>query len=484
MRIVAAGDCAGKKPACWHNDLPVPAVGAGMRKGEAITAMTMPKFSDIRAFAGLVLRRFFTQRSMEAAASLTFSTLLGLVPLLAIGLALFSAFPAFQEKQVQIEQFVVQNLLPEAGSALEGYFRSFLANTGKLTSMGTIGLAVSALALLGSIEGAFNRIWRVERPRPLVLRLLSAWALLTVGPLLFGLSLTISTWAFAAASDLGGDAVRSLPRLTRLLPPLFEIAGAALLFLVVPNRKVRLSHALLGGVVTMVLFEALKTGFAVYLKFFPVFNTLYGALSLIPILLVWVYASWIIVLLGAQTAASAADWRRAVTAAGVGQARQRPASRLAAACALMAVLDAARRRGEMLEEEEAALRAGIGTDLADDLLDLLEARHYTARTEEGAWVSIRDAGAVSFYDFIRDLGLQALAADLPAQWQTGPLAEALRSIEERAAPVYRQPLSTLLVPADNGNGGDEKPAGTDDIPAGKSGGGEVQIASRRPARTS
>lgn len=446
--------------------------------------MTMPKMSDIRAFVGLVLGRFFAQRSMEAAAALTFSTLLGLVPLLAIGLALFSAFPSFQEKQVQIEQFVIQNLLPEAGSALEGYFRSFLANTGKLTSMGTIGLAVSALALLGSIEGAFNRIWRVERPRPLVMRLLSAWALLTVGPLLFGLSLTISTWAFAAASDLGGEAVRSLPRLTRLLPPLFEIAGAALLFLVVPNRKVRLSHALLGGVVTMVLFEALKTGFAIYLKFFPVFNTLYGALSLIPILLVWVYASWIIVLLGAQTSASARDWRRAIAATGAGHMQQRPAIRLAAACALMAILDAARQRGESLEEEEVAMRAKICADLADEILDLLEAHHYTARTEEGAWVSIRDVGGVSLYDFIRDLGLQALAVDLPVQWQTGPLADALRTIEESAASVYQQPLHDVLVGAAETGKHDEKPAGNDSIPAGKSGEGEVQIASRRLARTS
>ncbi len=444
--------------------------------------MTMPKFSDIRGFAVLVLRRFFAQRGMEAAASLTFSTLLGLVPLLAIGLALFSAFPAFQEKQAEIEQFVIQNLLPEAGSALEGYFRNFLANTGKLTSMGTIGLAVSALALLGSIEGAFNRIWRVERPRPLVLRLLSAWALLTVGPLLFGLSLTISTWAFAAASDLGGEAVRSLPRLTRLLPPVFEIAGAALLFLVVPNRKVRVAHALLGGVVTMLLFEALKTGFALYLKYFPVFNTLYGALSLIPILLVWVYASWIIVLLGAQTAASASGWRRGI--AGGDRVRERPANRLAAACALMAVLEEARRRGEILHEEVAADRAGIDPELADDLLALLEARRYAVQTEDGAWVSVRDADAVSFYDFLRDLGLQALAADLSPQWADGPLAAALRGIEERAGPVYRQPLSGLLKMADETEGDYTKPAGSDDLPAGENGQDEVQIASRRLARTS
>ncbi len=446
--------------------------------------MTMPEFSDIRGFAGLVLRRFFIQRGMEAAASLTFSTLLGLVPLLAIGLALFSAFPAFQEKQAEIEQFVIQNLLPEAGSALEGYFRNFLANTGKLTSMGTIGLAVSALALLGSIEGAFNRIWRVERPRPLVLRLLSAWALLTVGPLLFGLSLTISTWAFAAASDLGGEAVRSLPRLTRLLPPIFEIAGAALLFLVVPNRKVRLSHALLGGVVTMVLFEALKTGFAIYLKYFPVFNTLYGALSLVPILLVWVYASWIIVLLGAQTAASAADWRRASASGKKDRVQERPANRLAAACALMAVFEAARRRGKTLEEDEAALQAGIGAELANDLLGVLEARRYAAQTEDGKWVSVRDTGAVSFYDFLRDLGVQAFADDLLPQWGEGPLADALRGIEERAAPLYRQPLGNLLHIADETEGGDEKPAGPDGIPAGEDGEGEVQIASRRLARTS
>jgi membrane protein len=261
-------------------------------------------------FALYTYDRFLHDRCQQIAAALAYSTLFALVPLLAVGLAIFAAFPVFAPMRDALQSFVYRQFLPETGLAVGQYLAEFVANTGKLTLFGVVGIGISAILLLFTIESAFNQIWRVDRERDLVLRILRFWAALTLGPLLVGLGITIPGYVFAQAHVLGGGAIVDWPLevLAQLGPFLVELIGFSLLYLVVPNRPQRIRHVVIGGIAATAQFEVLKFGFGWYLTQTASTKALYGALAAVPLLLLWLYLAWLVVLIGAVITAALADW--------------------------------------------------------------------------------------------------------------------------------------------------------------------------------
>ena len=255
-------------------------------------------------------KRLLADRCMQVAAALSFTTLLSLVPFLAISLSFVSAFSEFAEIRIAVESLLTQYLLPQAGEAAVEQFRSFVVQTQKLTGLGIFGVAVTALMLLATINHAFDVIWRVQRPRPLLTRFLAYWAILTLGPLLIGGAFSATGILLAAGARVGGS-LFTVPAawMTPLMPLLLQAIAFTLLYLIVPNRRVKFTDALIGGVVAAVIFEIVKHSFALYLYFFPTYEAIYGAVAAIPIFLLWIYCCWATVLLGAEITASLPEAR-------------------------------------------------------------------------------------------------------------------------------------------------------------------------------
>ncbi|WP_310389048.1 YihY family inner membrane protein [Roseateles sp.] len=240
------------------------------------------------------------------AGSLTFTTLISLVPLLTVMLALFTAFPIFSSFQSALEQYFVKSLIPaNIAKPVLGALTQFASKANRLGAAGLVFLGFSALALMLTIDRTLNSIWRVQRPRPMAQRVLVYWASLTLGPLLLGGSLALTSYAVTTGHGLFRNVPFSVSVLFSGIEFLLLSGGVAALFHYVPNTVVRWRHALAGGVFVAVGFNFAKSVLAWYFKSVPTFSTLYGAFATVPIFLVWLYAGWVIVLLGALLAANA-----------------------------------------------------------------------------------------------------------------------------------------------------------------------------------
>ncbi len=251
-------------------------------------------------------QRFREEKLGLTAGSLTFTTLISLVPLLTVMLAIFTAFPMFSSFQAALEQYFLKSLIPpNIAKPVLGALTQFAAKASKLGAVGLVALGVSALALMLTIDRTLNAIWRVQRPRPMAQRVLVYWAAMTLGPLLLGGSLTLTSYAVS----VGQGVIAKMPAdLAALLGGAdIVLLGLAMagLFHHVPNTHVRWRHALLGGAFVSVGFSLAKSLLAWYVKQVPTYSTLYGAFATVPIFLIWIYLGWVIVLVGASLAANA-----------------------------------------------------------------------------------------------------------------------------------------------------------------------------------
>lgn len=268
-----------------------------------------------RIFAAYAARRFLDDRCLGVAASLSYTSLLALVPLAALGFAVMTAFPAFETIEEQVQDFIFENVMPEAIGSVQEHFNNFVDNAGGMTAIGIAGLTVTAMLLLATIESAINATFRVTEKRSLASKLLVFWAILTLGPMLLGASFTLSNHILSLTQASGSEAFTGfLGRLLRTVPAMIVVGAFSIFYLMAPNRPVRWRHALAGGLVAGLMFSALRWAFGIYLLYFPSYQTIYGAVSAIPIFLVWMYLSWTVILIGAVITASLPVWRRDGTA--------------------------------------------------------------------------------------------------------------------------------------------------------------------------
>ena len=399
--------------------------------------------SRLAAFAQFfrgVARRVDDDHCMQIAGSLTFTTLLGLVPLVTVALTVISAFPLFRDMNHALQQFVVQNLMPESAEAIAGYTEQFRVNAAKLTALGLAFLIATAIMLMLTIEHAFNQIWRVTRPRPILQRAIIYWTLLTVGPVLIGASLSLTSWLLTRSLGLVSDIPGAGVALLKTVPVALTALALALLYLAMPNRRIALGDALIGGVLAGLVFEASKRAFAWYLSEFPTYRMVYGAFSSVPIFLLWIYISWLIVVLGAVVVAVLPEWRARSL-----HGRAAPGSDFLDAVRILKMLWDARRNGEVVRL--ARLHAGVKASIErlEGLLDVMTDVGWVSRAGRDRWALAADPAAITLEEVYRLFVFthDALAADRAADAE---LIKLMLQIGMRGAAHMQLTLGELFRP--------------------------------------
>lgn len=253
--------------------------------------------------------RYFARRCAQdkisvTAGHLTYVSSLALVPLVAVMFSGFAAFPMFADMREEIQQLVVGNLIPTSGDAINEYLNKFAGNASQMTAIGVMFLVVVAIMLLMTIDTAINRIWRNYQRRRLPIAIAIYWMLLTLGPVLMGSGLAISSYLISLAAFADTYVSGLQTTILTIVPYITSVLAFLLLYVLMPNRVVRIKHAIWGALLATLLFELGKYGFTEYITRFPSYEAIYGALATIPILLVWMYLSWNIVLVGAELTAS------------------------------------------------------------------------------------------------------------------------------------------------------------------------------------
>lgn len=395
----------------------------------------------LKAFARFLWCRFRDDKCFETAGALSYTTLFALVPMLTAMVAILAVFPVFAGLRERVSDFIFRNFVPASGETVQGYLFQFADNASKLTVFGVLFLLVSALMMLASIEDRFNRIWRVTARRKGSSRFLLYWAALTLGPLALVAAVAASSWVFAQPVLRGaGDAGVLGLRLVALLPFAVTWVGLALLYQLVPNCRVRWRDTLAGALVAALLFEAARHGFAWYVQDLANYRAVYGALAAIPILLIWIYLSWVIVLLGAILAAAldAFEYRD-------------PAELLPRGCEFVGLLRVlqhfvvAQREGQGLHESELSRREKFLTaDLLQRYLEDLQRGGLIRRAADGDWVLARDLDSASLDDVYRAGDYRLPADALSLQRASAGLLPEARVALQRAEAALRENMAVSL----------------------------------------
>lgn len=385
-------------------------------------------------------RRLGKARLSSAAAALSFSTALAVVPALALILATLAAFPAFDDLRTSLQDAIVTNLVPDTGMRINETLTNFVEAAGRLTAFGVGGLVLTSILLLLTIEGALNEIFGVARPRPLRARLLIFWAVMTVGPVLLGAG--VSLLGYFAGKQLYDGAPVAGPAailLGNVMPTLLTWALLVFLFMVIPNRRLRLKDAMTGAAVAAALLAVLRYSFALYVVLMSTVEAIYGALAAVVVFLLWIYFVWCAVLLGAIITAAMPDWRTARAAFGLSIG-----GRLILALEVLARLATARRSGTGIVTEKLAKAVGAPASLVTAILDTLRAGAFVAATEDGRWVLSRDLERTALADLVHHFGL-GLNFDLTGdELRAGELGKRLNQYLRNAAESERTLLSVSL----------------------------------------
>lgn len=356
-----------------------------------------------------VLRRFHEDKSLQLASSLTFTTLLSLVPLVTIALTLISAYPVFVSLADQVKSFILQNLLPEVGGKMiSRYVEQFSERAGELTVFGTAFLAITAFTLMVTIERAFNSIWRVTRPRPTVQRIIMYWAVLSLGPILIGASLSITSYLVSISLGVARQIPFAAEILLRIVPVALTILAFSLMYFIVPNRQMRARDALVGGIAAGLLFELMKRGFALYVTKVPTYAMVYGAFASIPIFLLWIYLSWLVIVLGAGIAAAVPDYAHLR-----GTGRRPVGEFFADALAVLRSLARAQQCAKTCSIGQIAVAANLPREESEALLRRLAGAGWAVESAGGLWALACDPQRVSAAQVYREFVYQSGALCAP-----------------------------------------------------------------------
>lgn len=397
------------------------------------------------AFISHLLARMAQDNLFGVAAALTYTSLLALVPLIAIAVAVLTAFPVFDQVREQLQVFLFDNFLPDVGIAVQEHLSAFVGATGRLTAVGVGGLAVTALMMLLTIEQAFNTVFRVTRARGVMSRLLVYWTVLTLGPLLIGVSFSISSYLAAAGEDiLTGRAVSLWTRMSWVMPYGLTLVAFTLLYTAVPNRVVRLRDAFIGALVAATLFAALRYGFLLFVANARSYETVYGALAALPLFLLWMYLSWTVVLIGAVLTAALPEWRMR---RGPRLAGSETEARLALALDIMAALGRTQRFGRGLSRQRLLSLTAAAEDTMSDVLNCLRKANLVARTTENNWILSRPLSEITLNDLLRvlDAGVPGDPPALRNEGWAAPVRAALARARAAQDDALGVPLDALVL---------------------------------------
>ena len=338
---------------------------------------------SVLQFLFLVRRRFLERRVLQTAGSLTYTTLLSLVPMVTVVLGAMRQFKPFSQFGDDMRAFLLQNLLPErAGKMIATYALQFSQKASSLTFVGTMFLVLTAVMLFQTIDHALNGIWSVRRPRVWYVRIPVYWLALTLGPLIFAASVAATSELLTVSRDLVDEHSLWLGTLMdRIMTTLLLSALFGFMFHAIPNRRLNVWHSVVGGLVAGVGVVVSHRLFGFYLSKLPSFTLIYGTFSVLPIFLIWVYLSWLMVLLGATIAAVLPDFFLRHT-----QLPETGAGRVVAAVRLAQALALAQQRGLVAGLADLARDSHQTMAAADEMLEILRNAGWVVRTDEGAWM--------------------------------------------------------------------------------------------------
>jgi membrane protein len=366
------------------------------------------QFKLLANFVVLVYRRFKEERCFQLCGSLTFTTLLALVPLITIMLTVVTAFPVFNDIVETLRSFVTGNLVPKASSNLISvYVQQFSDNAARLTALGIVLLAVTSIMLMLTIDRAFNTIWRVKRPRPLIQRVLIYWSVLTIGPLLVGGSLSLTSWLVTQSMGLGKQAPELTIAVLKLVPLMLTSVAFGFLYRTVPNRQVTVLDAAVGGIIAAFAFEAMKIGFGHFVARIATYKLVYGTFASLPIFLMWIYLSWVVVVFASVITAVLPYWRT-----GGVLLKQPPGAQFVEAVEILKMLCRAYVDGRVLNLQQLRMAVKLSWEDAETILDKLVAAGWVAKLQGNGWVLARDASAIRVGDVFRMFVFGRDAADV------------------------------------------------------------------------
>jgi len=366
------------------------------------------QFKLLANFVVLVYRRFKEERCFQLCGSLTFTTLLALVPLVTIMLTVVTAFPVFDDIVQTLRSFVTANMVPEASSSLiTVYVQQFSDNAARLTALGIVLLAVTSIMLMLTIDRAFNTIWRVKRPRPLIQRVLIYWSVLTIGPLLVGGSLSLTSWLVTQSMGLGKQAPELTIAVLKLVPLMLTSVAFGFLYRTVPNRQVTVLDAAVGGIIAAFAFEAMKIGFGHFVARIATYKLVYGTFASLPIFLMWIYLSWVVVVFASVITAVLPYWRT-----GGVLLKQPPGAQFVEAVEILKMLYRAYGDGRVLNLQQLRIAVKLSWEDAEAILDKLVAAGWVAKLQGNGWVLARDASAIRVGDVFQMFVFGREAADV------------------------------------------------------------------------
>ncbi len=360
----------------------------------------------VRSFLRFLLKRFIDDNCLLSAGALSYTTLLALVPLTATVFGVIAMFPVYQRWGDALTIFLFTNFVPKSAASVADYIRNFASSARGLTGFGLAGLLTTSVLTMWSIEDAFNRIWRVPTARRPLARFLLFWAALTLGPLLAVLSVGISSYLFSLPAVATAEQSALLKYALHLTPMLLELIASTVAYNVIPNRSVAWRHALAGGVLATTLFEIAKYAIAYYLSRAS-YQQVYGALAIIPIFLLWIWVSWLVVLLGATLAASLSAFRYQPSALRLPMGYE-----LYGLLRMLGRFAEARTQGRGLHTVDLhALEPILTDDLLQRMFGILCEIAVLRRTESGEWVLARDLDEVPISEMYEAAALRIPVTD-------------------------------------------------------------------------
>ncbi|GAA5180173.1 YihY family inner membrane protein [Niveibacterium umoris] len=386
---------------------------------------------EIRRFVDLLIERFVEVRGSLVASSLTFTTLLSLVPLIAVSFTVMGQLPMFSELGTTLKIFLLTNLLPDkAGKVIATYAVQFSQKAENLTLFGGIALIATAVLLLMTVDRSFNAIWQVKRPRPIWNRFALYWLALTIGPIVLAASVAASTYAITASLDVVADPAWLRTAVLRMLPVVLFSALFTYIFFAVPNRRIEPWHAAAGGIFAGIGIVVLQRLLGVYFARFPTYTLLYGTFSAVPIFLVWLYSTWLVILVGAMVTAVIPDFlaRRRLLPQSV-------AGRFYASVRLLSALETSQKAGRLTSLAWLATASRQRIEETEAMLESMREAGWVCETDAGGWLLIGSAGAVGakelFSRFVlssEDIAKLGAADDEASQMSASELAAAIAGV--------------------------------------------------------
>ncbi len=271
--------------------------------------ITAKRWKNTILYAKYLFNRVQDAMVLRSAAALSYTTLLAVIPLLAVALSVFTAFPSYISVRAQVQDFLIQYLMPDVVQNIQNYTLEFIGAVGKLTTMGIIGLAVTAILMLSTIEDSFNFIFKVKRQRKIIKKIYLYGFLIVVCPLLLGTALSLKgyllTLKYFHPEHIYGYTAIS----TYILPNILTLGFLFCAYVQVPNKKVQKRYAFWGALSALIMMLILRQGFGYFMDINVTYRTIYGAMAAFPILLVWMYLWWTVVLSGAIITSSLGEYK-------------------------------------------------------------------------------------------------------------------------------------------------------------------------------